>query len=246
MNFICKCVGGSHLYGLNGPDSDIDWRGIYLNTSVSHILGLKKDESFCTVSDEKDESYHEFRHFLKLSGSNTQCLELLFNQTWFQTSQIWQEIQFNKYNLIDSVRLFGCLRGYMQGERKLAFGERTGKLGGKRYAQLEKYGYSPKNIVQLFRLAWAGKIFFDKNYFPVSVKKEDSALWTRLMNIKFYPEDFKIEELAKEVDEAEKKLVESFESRKKTHIINESVVNELCLKAYGPFITNELKKIDVK
>lgn len=78
--------------------------------------------------------------------------------------------------------MFRCLLGYMQGERRLANGERTGQLGSKRKAHLDKYGFSPKNFTQLFRLASCGKALFEKGYFPVNMKQYDTNVHTFLMS----------------------------------------------------------------
>jgi predicted DNA-binding protein YlxM (UPF0122 family) len=36
---IFKCIHGSHLYGLSGPDSDIDYKGVFIPDMEEHILG---------------------------------------------------------------------------------------------------------------------------------------------------------------------------------------------------------------
>ena len=42
MNIICKMVFGSHLYGLNTPTSDTDYKSIYLPTKKELLLGTWK------------------------------------------------------------------------------------------------------------------------------------------------------------------------------------------------------------
>ena len=98
-------------------------------------------------------------HEKYFSLKRTSFLNLLLASTVFADRQ----------SFIDTDNMFKCLRGYMQSELRLANGERTGQLGGKRKAQLDKYGFSPKNFVQLFRLAHAGVTLFQEGYFPVNV-----------------------------------------------------------------------------
>lgn len=237
MKLICKQLGGSHSYGLNTATSDTDYRGIYLNQSIGDIIGLGRDEHHQKQGGGDDEVYTEFRNALKLlRGANTQMVELLFNDEWIEISPDWVMVQKNRSRLVSSEKLFSCLRGYMQGELKLANGERTGKLGGKRKSALDKYGFSPKNFVQLFRLAWAGCIYFQKGHFPVNVLKEDTAFAETLLEIKTRPETVTRTELNERAAQWESKLVEAFENRKFHTNFSEEVANELSLRVYGPIV----------
>lgn len=44
MKLLCKYQGGSHSYGLATKDSDIDYRGVFVNDDVSTLVGLNKHE----------------------------------------------------------------------------------------------------------------------------------------------------------------------------------------------------------
>lgn len=237
---LCLAKGGSHAYGLETPTSDVDWRGVFVNTDVSYLVGLKRDEILVEQNDEKDLVMTEFRHALRLlRGANTQMIELLFSR-FVSPNEIlndsWWLTQYYRDRLVNSEKLFSSLRGYMQGELKLANGERTGKLGGKRKEAIDKFGFSPKNFVQLFRLAWAGKIYFEKNYFPVNVKREDYEFSEYLLNIKTNPSSFNKEQLNQVAAEFEEKLKLAFENRETNNVFSDEVANLLCLKVYGPLI----------
>ena len=39
---LVKMLGGSTAFGLNTPESDVDYRGVFVNTEPSKILGLEK------------------------------------------------------------------------------------------------------------------------------------------------------------------------------------------------------------
>lgn len=124
----------------------------------------------------------------------------------------------------------------MQGERRLANGEHTGLLGGKRKAQLEKYGYSPKNAAQLLRLAWCGSVLFQKGYFPVNIKSEDATVHKKLFSIKTEPEKYSKEQLNIMFDVAEGELKTSYDSRKFTYQFDEKLANDILRKAYLPYL----------
>ena len=186
---LCKYLGGSHSYGLTTPQSDEDVRGVYLSTAVSEIVGLDKNEHQIKQNSEEDTQLFEFRHFLKLlRNGNTQALEMLYNHKWLSVSPQFKGVQDLRAHLIDSHRLFKCLMGYCQSERRLVLGERTGVLGGKRREHLDTYGYSYKNAVQFLRLCRAGEVFFQKGEFPVDITSYDTSGIIR--DVKLNPKDY--------------------------------------------------------
>ena len=73
---IFKAVVGSQSYGTSTPESDIDYKGIYIQDN-NEILSMRYKEQF-QVS--KDECYFEIRRFLELMASaNPTVIELLFS-----------------------------------------------------------------------------------------------------------------------------------------------------------------------
>ena len=235
MNYIVKTLLGSRGYGLAVPDSDFDRRGVFIHTEVSKIIGLQRFDHQNQKVGENDEVYYEVRHFLnQLKSGNTTALELLFCERVEEFTIQWQLIRNNAFQLMDAKKIFDSLRGYMFGERRLMNGERTGQLGGKRKEALDKFGYSPKNGIQLIRLAWAGKILFQKGYFPVNVKKEDENLAQLLLDIKTNPTAYSVEQINALADKAEKELIDSFEQRKFNYHFEEEVAEKLVLDIYFP------------
>ena len=77
-NLILKCVGGSHLYGLNTPSSDMDIRGIYLE-SVEDALDVNGRQNGERSDEKQDEKYYSLGKFLKLAAEcNPNIIEMLF------------------------------------------------------------------------------------------------------------------------------------------------------------------------
>jgi len=236
---LVKSLGGSRAYGLENPASDYDYRGVFLNGDLNYILGLDKYE-YQELPGEEDTKYKELRHFLNLlKQANTECLEIMFTEPvdFLEVDPLFLELQKHKFELLDSERAFKTLRGYMAGERLLANGTRTGRLGGKRHDQVKLLGFSPKNFTQLFRLSWVGTIIFQEGLFPVNVKKHDVKFAEFLLSIKNTPENWTKEELNTLVDEYEERLNKSFDSRKFNYTFNQELANNFVLKAYYPLLT---------
>lgn len=230
---LCQLIAGSTLYGLNNEQSDVDYRGLFLATDKKYITGFDIIESIVQTG-EIDSTYYELSRYLKLlRKSNTQVLEILFADPdkFISSSQIFEEIRTNRYKLIDTHVLKASLRGYVYSEIRLATGERSGQLGGKRKLAVERFGYSPKNFTQIFRLCEVGNLFFRTGEYMVNVKAHNPDKHDFLMEIKNHPENFTCEQLSKMVDIEFEKLVKVMEESKINFKFDVELASDLVLKA---------------
>ena len=235
MELILKFKGGSHAYGLQTPESDVDWRGVFLHSEPKYIIGLDRYEHQEDTKDGKDEKYKEFRAFLNLlRNANSEAIESLFiNESDTEIySETMMYLRDNRAKLLDSQKLFKCLSGYIHGEKRLANGERTGKLGSKRKNAIELYGFSQKNFCQLIRLAWAGCVFFRKGYFPVNIKNEDEDMHNLLFDIKTRPERYTKDGLNFLAEVLDSELKQTFDERNFDYKFDLDFANELCFNVY--------------
>lgn len=86
MNKICKVTYGSHLYGTETKDSDLDIKGIYLPTKEDLYLQRvensitfdTKDGNEKNTSEDTDEEYYSLQYFIKLAcKGETVALDML-------------------------------------------------------------------------------------------------------------------------------------------------------------------------
>ena len=236
MKMLVKALGGSTAYGLNTPESDLDYRGVFINIDPAKILGLERMDHL-QKQETDDIVYYEVRKFFELlRNGNTGALEILFSDNLLETSDAFEEIQANKFKFLDTGKMFRCLLGYMQGERRLTNGERTGQLGSKRKAQLDKHGFSPKNATQLLRLGFCGETFFLKGYFPVNVKMENENVWKELFDIKTQPHKYTVAQVNNKFDLAESFMKKAYEDRKFNYEFDHKYANEVLRRAYLPYL----------
>jgi hypothetical protein len=230
------------MYGLSTLQSDMDYRGVFINENIGTIIGLDRYEHQDLRGDGQDEFYFEFRHYLNsLRKTNTQALELLFNNNWLSIDPLFLEVQSLKYTLIDSEKLYKSLKGYIQGELKLATGERAGDVGSKRRAQIEKYGFSPKNFSHVLRLCYCGTIFFKGNFFPVNIMRHNEEIGQTLLEIKTMPEKHNKEDLLRMTTCYEDCLDTAFNKRPFTFKFQDDMANVLKLKAYSKILEGYYK-----
>jgi hypothetical protein len=239
MKLLCKTLGGSRAYGLETLESDTDYRGVFNNTDPAQILGLSRFDVEDNKKEGDDIVYFEVRKFFGLlKNGNTGALEILFTDPtkFIELDPTFKEVVDNRMKFVDTDKMFKTLRGYMQGELRLANGERTGQLGGKRKAQLDRYGFSPKNFTQLFRLAFAGVTLFQEGYFPVCVSEANPIIAAELFHIKTKPEHYTKEALNLKYVEADAALSQAYETRKFNFKFDESLANDILRRLYLPYL----------
>jgi predicted nucleotidyltransferase len=110
MDILFKCQFGSHLYGTDTPESDLDFKGIYkadirdilLNRCEDTIIqDIKVSKTVKNTSEDQDCEFKELRYFLKeASEGQTYALDMLFSPYSIITSSAWAEIQANRLKLI--------------------------------------------------------------------------------------------------------------------------------------------------
>lgn len=247
MEIVCKCLGGSHSYGLNTASSDIDIRGVFINTDTKHILNLEAHEHQKEKND--DTMLYEIRRFVELlRNGNTGALEILFNKNWIEVNERFlQYFTYQATRFIDSQKLHKCLKGYAQHELRLAMGLRPGEIGFKRFESVKQYGFSPKNFTQLFRLMMVGKHFFDTGEFIVDCRQfPDPKLHEFLMSVKTCPEKHTINILRGTFDIYEKEMDVAFENRKHTFKFDNKYACDVLLNFYYPTLAREYNLLNIK
>jgi hypothetical protein len=239
MKVISKYIAGSISYGTNGPDSDEDIRYCFLNIDISKIIGTDRFEHLDKINPEKKEDNFGFElvSYLKLlRKSNTQCVEMLWNDKWLEIAPEFKLIQDNGRVLIDSEAMFKCLRGYSAGEKHKITGITTGKLGEKRKLMLEKFGYSPSNASHAIRLLRSGILFFRYDDYPVNIVEKDKDYGQLCKDIKLNPQNYNPIEIENLIDNLDKQLEISFQKREVNYTFDNQVANDIIYQCYMPIL----------
>lgn len=241
MKILCSYIGGSHLYGLETPESDKDERFVFLNTEPKYILGLEKYENSVIQNKTQDKTGKELRHFFALlRKGNTESIEALFVENFLEVTPEFLKIKTFKSLLIDQKTLFKSLLGYVYGEKKVMFGTTSGPLGEKRKSAIEKYGYSNRNAVHALRLLHCGITFFKTGHYPLNIKKHDKTYWEFLYNIKVKPGDYKPDELLYIINKKIEELKTTHDSIDRDLFgsrFDEEYANDCLRKIYLPFLS---------
>lgn len=89
LDIICKTVYGSKLYRMDGPESDLDIRGIFTPKKSECYLGKIKD----TVDGVGDVQFFSVQKFLRLAAEGQSvAIEILYSDQVFEESYLWRRL----------------------------------------------------------------------------------------------------------------------------------------------------------
>lgn len=198
-NIIILTLGGSHAYGTDNEDSDLDIRGCALNSKMQ-ILTNENFEQF--VNEATDTTIYAFNKLVSLLSSvNPNTIEMLGNKPehYFYISPIGQELIDNAH-LFLSKRAIYSFGGYANQQlRRLE--NKSNRLVGQ--AQNEKHIYKtienasydfknryftmPDDAIKLYidkavQEDYDTEIFMDVNltHYPL---RDYKGMWSDMLNI---------------------------------------------------------------
>ncbi len=107
MDLIVKMMFGSHLYGTSTPDSDIDYKGVFLPTKEEVLLGrFPKSRGYSTgkensrnTREDVDVEIYSLHYFIKLArDGQTVAMDMLHapDDMILETSETWKFIVKNR------------------------------------------------------------------------------------------------------------------------------------------------------
>ena len=197
-SLILLCFGGSHAYGTNIETSDIDVRGICLNSKEEILSGTPFDQ---IIDNNTDTVIYSFVKIMKLlTEGNPNVLELIFQDPdrYLYLSDIGKELIENK-DMFLSKQLAKSFCGYATGQliklknrgfHSLSQPEQEERiLDSIKRAQVtfpEKYFSSPEDSISLYVDKSDGdfesEIFMDINlkHYPL---RDYKAMWAEMHNI---------------------------------------------------------------
>lgn len=149
---IYAVVAGSHSWGLEGPNSDIDVRGIYgwpLRRAVSLYPG--RDNIEVTANNLDIQAYELVKVLRMLCSANGNVVEMLLNPLRLYKHPRWGAWLRYFARQCLTKRLVNYYRGYATSQRKRAMQNRGGKA----------LVYTYREIFSGIHLMQTGEIIFD-------------------------------------------------------------------------------------
>jgi hypothetical protein len=160
---IYRCIVGSRAYGLDGPDSDIDRRGIYVPPADLHwsLYGVPEQ----LENSETEECYWEIQKFLTLAlKANPNVLECLYTPLVESAQPLAEELLAIR-SLFLSRLIYQTYNGYVLSQfKKLEQDLRT------------RGAFKWKHAMHLIRLLLSGITALQEGVIPVHVGEHRERL----------------------------------------------------------------------
>jgi RNA repair pathway DNA polymerase beta family len=159
MKCVVRMKFGSHLYGTNTPESDLDFKAVHLPDAkdilLQHVAGALSDkrdkaEGEKNLAGEVDqESYSLQRYLQLLSEGQTPALDMLFapDDMVIESSGVWEFIRSNRSRFL--TKKSAAFLGYCR-QQANKYGIRGSRVAAARDAalffetRLEKLGNTAK------------------------------------------------------------------------------------------------------
>lgn len=154
---------GSHLYGLQDEQSDMDFGAIFFDRA-KHVDPFYND-NVTNTNSTNDYYAHDLAKYARLlHKGNPNLVDLVFVTPVQRSAPVTHFIGVVRDHVIHQ----GLLRayyGYAQSQAKRGFLYRT-RENPQRLAQVEKLGYDPKFVSHLLRLCFQGRKMLEQGTYP--------------------------------------------------------------------------------
>lgn len=161
---LAKVVVGSRLHETATPQSDWDYRGIFISPLIDTLSPFKKQQSTSWIEGDEDNTSYELRHFCKLATQgNATSIEVLASDKIIQTSPEHQEMRENWKKFMNTKNFINASRGYAHNQYKKALDyDDVGEKGQLRTA---------KFIISFLRVMWQCEQYLLTDTFKCSLKE---------------------------------------------------------------------------
>jgi predicted nucleotidyltransferase len=167
QNCVYKIRSGSHLYGTNTEESDLDYLGIFVPTR-DYVLGIYRCEQVVfseknspgtkNTKEDIDCTLFSLLKFIELArNNNPNIIELFFaNHTAVTLCTDLGGILQDSYKLFVSKQCYHRFKGYAAGQRQKMLSNNGKGRDVTRKDLVEKYGFDCKYGSHLIRLLLEG------------------------------------------------------------------------------------------
>jgi hypothetical protein len=160
---ILKTIVGSYAHGLAKPDSDIDYRGVYVDpTSEILRIGHTYKGSSWVEGDDQDNTSYEIGHFLMLALKNNPSILEVFLAPIKEATTHGHMLRELFPFVYDPQQAYNAFVGYSLNQRKKLLDNHLGRRN--KYATA--YIRTLYNLIELL----------DKGIFSVKIEEQDKLI----------------------------------------------------------------------
>lgn len=163
---IAKVLVGSRLHGTYRPDSDYDYRGIYMSGITDKLSPFRKEKTTSWIEGNEDDTSYELAEFCKLATKgNATIWEVFKSDKIIETSAIHKEMQENWLKFMDTKNFVNASRGYAHNQWNKFFNrDDIGEMNQNRTA---------KFAISFLRVMWQCEQFLRTGEFYCNLENSD-------------------------------------------------------------------------
>lgn len=163
---IAKVLVGSRPHGTYRPDSDYDYRGIYMSDITDKLSPFRKEKTTSWIEGNDDDTSYELAEFCKLATKgNATIWEVFKSDKVIETSDIHKEMQENWLKFMDTKNFVNASRGYAHNQWNKFFNrDDIGEMNQNRTA---------KFAISFLRVMWQCEQFLRTGEFYCNLENSD-------------------------------------------------------------------------
>ena len=205
---LAKVVVGSRLHGTATPESDWDYRGIFVDDLKDALSPFVNHRTTSWIEGDEDNTSYELREFCKLATKgNASIIEVFFSDKIIETSLPHSEMRENWKKFMDTKSFIAASRGYAHNQYKKALS--YDDLGERQQIRTAKF------IIAFLRVMWQCEQYLLHDEFKCSLETCD--MYDFIRSIKGTPREeldiplcfAKMEEMDKRILKAEQWCMEN-------------------------------------
>lgn len=204
---LAKVVVGSRLHETATPESDWDYRGIYIDDLKEALSPFRSHKTTSWIEGDEDNTSYELREFCKqATKGNATIIEVFFSDKIIETSPLHQEMRKNWKKFMDTHNFINASRGYAHNQYKKALS--YDDLGERQQIRTAKF------VIAFLRVLWQCEQYLLSDMFRCSLKGFD--MYDFIKKIKGTPrEELDIPLCFAKMEEMDKRLLQAEEWCKK-------------------------------
>jgi predicted nucleotidyltransferase len=224
---------GSHAYGTELPDSDIDTMKVYA-ADVTCYLGVDsfgqqgtRQYKLCPVDGFESETveYEVIKYIRLCCNFNPNVIPLLYLSDYIEVSSLGQEL-INNRKIFNSRKAYTAFCGMADNQiAKMTNGDTTGEMGAKRKAIRAEHGFDRKHALHAIRLQRTLLEFLECDGETMNVKRTKDR--EELMAIRLGP--VTLPEIQKMSQDLNRKVQIAIGKSGLPDNVDRDVVNEFCV-----------------
>jgi len=167
---LFQALVGSRAHGLNDPDSDYDYRGVFIVPTVEILRLGANPKTTSWIEGDVDDTQWELGHFLHLATKCNPTILEAFVSPIKETTETGDALRALLPLVWNSRGVHDAFRGYSTNQRKKFLEDKDGRAW--------------KYAVAYIRTLWMGTFLLEQGVLPINIQAYNQDMHKTLLKIR--------------------------------------------------------------